>query len=216
MRGRRVRSVAERGQGLVEFALMLPILVLLLVSVAELGFMFGNTQSLVYAAREGARVGSALASGEGLGYTCPGDGDPARVDGAIVAAVQRILKSRDAGIRLSNVEILIFKATATGAQPANASYVSKWVYGPGYDIDPDPATDELIDFSPVQQATAWRPCDRMNPFINPDSIGVSVEYRYDFQMPVGAIVNGVAGGRLNMTLKETTVMALNPDIPGAF
>ena len=46
-----------------ELALVLPIMLLLVVSVAELGLVFGASQSLVYASREGARVGSALGKG---------------------------------------------------------------------------------------------------------------------------------------------------------
>ena len=46
----------QRGQGLVEFTLVLPIVLVLVVSVAELGFIFGKLSSLGYASREGART----------------------------------------------------------------------------------------------------------------------------------------------------------------
>ena len=98
MRGLWRRQPAhERGQGLVEFALVLPIMLLLIVSVAELGVVYGNSQTLVYAAREGARVGSALATGDGDCDLYPS------VDAALVGAVQRILKSPDSGIKMANV-----------------------------------------------------------------------------------------------------------------
>ena len=44
------------GQGLVEFALVLPIVLVLVVSVGDLGLIFGKLSSLGYATREGART----------------------------------------------------------------------------------------------------------------------------------------------------------------
>ena len=46
---------AKRGQGLVEFAIMLPILLLLLIGLAELGFALRNYLVVVNADREGCR-----------------------------------------------------------------------------------------------------------------------------------------------------------------
>ena len=216
MKNRPVRDAErERGQGLVEFALVLPMMLLLLVSVAELGIVFGNAQSLGYGSREGARVGSALARGDqSLCPTDPDpllDRDPSNVDAVLVGAVQRILKSPDSGIKLSKVqEIRIFKATSTGAETPGR--VNVWTYlGPmlGPDVDPGSGT-EYIDFVP--DSVQWAACDRVNSGGDPDSIGVTVRYTYDFVMPLASVLNAVAGGRLQMTLNETTVMALNPTI----
>lgn len=46
----------EKGQGLVEFALILPILLLLLVAIVDFGWMIFVKTNLNNAAREGARV----------------------------------------------------------------------------------------------------------------------------------------------------------------
>jgi Flp pilus assembly protein TadG len=50
-----VRS--ERGAELIEFALILPILILLLAGIFEFGLMFRSYEAVTNAAREGARVG---------------------------------------------------------------------------------------------------------------------------------------------------------------
>jgi hypothetical protein len=178
-----------------------------MVSVAELGIVFGNTQSLVYGAREGARVGSALALGEDTLCT-PTERDPSGVDGLLVGAVQRILRSPDAGIKMSNVEqIRIFRADpATGAETSDLNI---WDRSGVTDIDPGPGT-EFIDFAPA--LVTWPACDRVNTGTSPDSIGVSVVYTYDFVMPIASVINAVSGGRVQMTLQETTVMALNPTL----
>jgi Flp pilus assembly protein TadG len=211
MRRRRSDAQQERGQGLVEFALVVPIVLLLVVSVAELGVMFGNAQSLGYGSREGARVGSALANGVPTACAANSTTESRRIDALLVAAVQRILKSPDSGIKLPKVQqIRIFQATSTGAETANR--VNVWTYagpGAGPEVDPGPGT-EFIDF--VESSVQWPACSRVNGGANPDSVGVTVRYTYDFVMPLGTIINSVAGGRAQVTLNETTVMALNPTI----
>jgi len=51
---RRARS--EEGAQLVEFALVLPLLLLIMLGIAEFGFMFQRYEVLTNAAREGARL----------------------------------------------------------------------------------------------------------------------------------------------------------------
>jgi hypothetical protein len=126
----------------------------------------------------------------------------------LVGAVQRILRSPDAGIKINNVEqIRIFRAhPVTGAE---TSAVNIWDHSGVTDIDPGAGT-EFIDFAP--SSVLWPACDRVNFGNPPDSIGVTVVYRYEFFMPIAAAINAVSGGRVQVTLKETTVMALNPTI----
>jgi Flp pilus assembly protein TadG len=62
---RKIQSESERGQSLVEFALALPILVLLLFAVIQFGIVFNNYVTLTDATRAGARkaaVGRRLSS----------------------------------------------------------------------------------------------------------------------------------------------------------
>ncbi len=98
---------AERGKGqaLVEFALVLPIALFLLLIMLEVGLAFSHKLTVGYASREGARTGAAL--GNGGAASCSGS-DPnaalaAAVDKQIIAATQRILKSPGSDIILSNV-----------------------------------------------------------------------------------------------------------------
>lgn len=89
MLGRRERG-GDEGQALVEMALMLPVLVLLLVGIFDLGRAVWLSNSLAMAVREGTRYGvvhgalSALPAGPGsASYTAPD------VDTAIASSVQR-------------------------------------------------------------------------------------------------------------------------------
>jgi hypothetical protein len=198
----------QRGQGLVEFALVLPIVLVLVVSVAELGLIYGKLSSLGYASREGARAGSALA--RGYEADCLADPTNNKVDAVLVSAVQRILKSPDSGIDLSRVQqIRIFKAAADGSE---LGPVNIWTYvgpGAGPEVDPGPG-QAFIDFGP--SSVGWYACSRINSGADPDSLGVTVTYTYDFVTPLATVVDALTGGNLSMTLTETTVMALNPTI----
>lgn len=203
------RRDRQRGQGLVEFTLIVPIVVLIVVSVAELGLAFGNVHTIGYGSREGARVGSALALGDVT--DCSGGSDPAGVDAAVVSAVQRILKSPGSGVDVSRVtEIRIFRADASGAEIAG--FVNTWRYvgeGQGVEVDPGPGFT-AIDFAPT--LVQWPACVRDNDGAVVDSIGVTVEYTYDFLTPLPSVVNAITGGALSIDLSETTVMSLNPSV----
>jgi len=188
--------------------MVVPMIILIVISVAELGLAFGNTHTLGYGSREGARVGSALATG-GVD-DCSGGADPSLVDATLVSAVQRILKSPGSGIDISKVqEIRLFKANAGGTE--SGGFVNVWQYTgerSGPEVDPGPGV-ENIDFSLVG-ANAWPACSRNNSAVVPDSLGVTVVYRYDFVTPLPSVLNAITGGAASLNLSETTVMSLNP------
>jgi hypothetical protein len=71
--GRRRSSSASRGQALVEFAIALPILILIVAGVLELGRGYGYAIATSDAARDGARYAAGkttLTDGPGLASMC--------------------------------------------------------------------------------------------------------------------------------------------------
>jgi Flp pilus assembly protein TadG len=54
---RKVRRKGREGQALVEFALVVPVLLLLLLGIVEFGLLLYNQQVITNASREGARFG---------------------------------------------------------------------------------------------------------------------------------------------------------------
>jgi hypothetical protein len=50
------RLISERGAELIEFALILPMLLLIMLGIIDFGFMFQRYEVLTNAAREGARI----------------------------------------------------------------------------------------------------------------------------------------------------------------
>jgi hypothetical protein len=189
----------------VELAFLLPVYLMLLLGMLEFGLAFDHLLSISYASREGARVGAALVNGGGtLGCGSGQSPNAANVDPQIVAAVERVLTSPGSLVAVSNVsQIRIYLATSTGAETTGS--VNVWTYSPasGPIVDGDP-----LDF--VQSSAPWTVCSRLNT-LPPQSIGVSIIYRYTFSTPLGGAMALVGGtGPTGLAISDKAVMAMNP------
>jgi hypothetical protein len=195
----------QRGQSLAEFALITPVVVLLLLVMLEFGLAFSDRLTIGNATRQGARVGSALVTGSSTACT----GDPSGVDITIVASVQNILKSGGSDVDLSQVsEIRIFKANAAGDQIGSSANTWRYNPGGGPDADSGPGT-EILDFSPV--TVAWPACTRHNGSGSPDSLAVRITYDYRLRTPLAAVLLMFGGEHEGVVaMVDKTVMALNP------
>lgn len=208
MSGRRYqarRAGAERrsgraGQGLVEFAIVVPVFMIILLGILEFGFVFDQTMTVNYATREGARSGAAFAAGNSTSMPC------ADVDKNIIAAVQRVLEAPGSNVDVSKVSrIRIFKASATGTDSGSGN---DWVPGTGPLVD-----GKALNFARSGAGT-YDACSRVNAWIGntpPESLGVAITYRYDLRTPLAGIMRffgGASSGSIPIT--DKTVMALNP------
>ena len=201
-----------RGQGIVEFALVLPLFLLILLGMIEFGFIFTHDLTVEYATREGARAGSALDNGGGtLGCGVGQSPNWQTVDPLVIAAVERVLASPGSQVVLPNVSrIVIYKANpATGANDQGMQDV--WTYSAGAGPIPAGGTAHL-DFvdSSYPNGDAWQACSRTNATPNINSIGVSLTYTYHFQTPLAAVESFFGGGSPTLTITDKTVMQLNP------
>jgi hypothetical protein len=188
------RRTGARGQSLVEFAVSVPVFVMLLFGMLEFGFAFNHNLTLEYATREGARTGAALGKGT---VTIP----CANVDDEIIASVQRVLKSPGAPVDISQIgELRIYKADASGNQ-IGTSY-NRWIYAPlgGPTVD-----GVVLDFK--SNTLNWNACSRDNGS-TPDSIGISLTYTYRLISPLGVFLGMTGSAKFDMA--DRTVMALNP------
>jgi hypothetical protein len=197
----------RRGQSLVEYAITVPIFLLILLGMVEFGFAFAHHLTMEYSTREGARTGAALANGSAP-FRCSDPGNPDNeVDNQVIAAVQRVLTGAGSQIDIDNVGVIrIFKADATGQQQGN-SY-NLWVPGDGPAVD---GVQLLFKKNASEQHWACSSRDNSAPAgvgSYPDSIGVSIEYDYQFITPLSSLMKIVGGGEMHMT--DRTVMALNP------
>ncbi len=183
-----------RAQSLVEYAVIVPVFFLILLGMLELGFAFSHHLTMEYATREGARTGAALAKGSD-DFPC------ANVDQQIIAAVQRVLTASGSQVNLNQIQsIRIFKAGANGQE---LGPVNVWVRGSTAAALPSTPAVGFQKSSPQ----SWSACSRNNA-ANPDSIGVSFRYTYDYITPLGALMG--ATGNPTIQMSDKTVMALNP------
>ena len=215
--GRRPRTVREAGQSLVEFALILPAFLLILLSILDFGYFFYTDLTITYASREGARVGAALAAGN-TALPC------AKVDDYVMAAVQRVLESAGMAVDVNaggggGVNwVRIYKSLdASGGGYTTAGNYNEWTYSAGGGPTVDGRT---LDFK-GPATPSWSACSRLNG-VTPDSLGVAIDYRYAWITPIAQIPTLMPdpahpGQKLSalstITFTDKTVMALNPTTP---
>jgi hypothetical protein len=203
-----LRRRDSRGQSLVEFSMIVPVVLLIVLGVLEFGFAFDQTMTVTYATREGARSGAAFASGNSTTMPCSVSTD---VDKYIIAAVQRVLEGPGSRINISNVsEIRIYKADGSGNQIGGAANV--WTFA--NDAGP------VVDGAPLDwnaSSTGWNACTRVNSWVGntpPDSLGVSIRYTYDYVTPLALITRFFGPSTsTSLPISDRSVMALNPTNP---
>jgi len=189
----RARGARSHGQALTEFAMVLPVFLLVLLGIVEFGFAFSHHITLEYATREGARTGAALANGSAA-FDC------ADVDEQVVAAIQRVLTSSGSAVELDQVgEIRIYQADMSGREQGQANI---WRPGKGPKVD---GAHLVFDYD----SGNWDACTRVNEGLGKtDSIGISLVYDYRYVTPLGSLMDLV--GTPALTMSDRTVMALNP------
>lgn len=190
----RIRFGRNRGQAMVEFAVIIPVFLLVLMTVLEFGLVFSHHVTMEYASREGARMGAALANGS-VAFDCKD------VDDQVVAAVQRVLTSSGSPIDIDEItEIRIYRSDANGREQGGV--VNVWTLGKGPTVDG-------VELRFKEDSENWSACSRSNTgFGTTDSIGIAVSYRYHFVTPLGNLL-GMVGDPV-LAMSDRTVMALNP------
>ena len=204
----RRRDDAQRGQGIVEFALLVPVFMLLLLAMLEFGFLFDHTLTIQYASREGARVGSAMVNGGGTPGCGTGQSPAAAdVDKNIVAAVTRVLNSDGSRVNPAEVPMItIYHADSNGGQISDHANVWRYAPGSGPSVDGRP-----IGYTLAAGDTKWPACSRTNIGSPPNSIGVSMGYTYRFQTALGTVLGFFGGtGWSSIPVSDRTVMSMNP------
>ncbi len=68
-----MKRVNSRGQGLLEFAVVIPFLLILMAAIADLGMMYLTAQTIKHASREGARYAVKLENLQVAASGQPGD-----------------------------------------------------------------------------------------------------------------------------------------------
>jgi Flp pilus assembly protein TadG len=106
------RTNKDKGQALVEFAIILPILLLLLLGILQFGVVFNNYIQVTSAAREGARKAAVSRT---LGTT------------GATSAARTAAKSASPGLHLSDSQITVTPSNAF-AQGSDVTVTVRYPY----------------------------------------------------------------------------------------
>jgi hypothetical protein len=186
----------------VEFALVVPVFLLLLLAMLEFGLAFEHDQTIAYATREGARTGAALGSGS-TSYPC-NSSTAGNFDAPVIAAVERVLTSAGSPIDMDRVSsISVYLAKPDGSPTSGRVNVWTPATGGGPVVD-----GKALDF---KQTTAGWTCLIRNNGVNADALGVSISYTYQFRTALGGITKFMFGQAWSsLAISDRTVMNLNP------
>ncbi len=167
---------------MIEFALILPIMLMLMISLLELGMAFRDFLTVSYTAREAARVGSLA-------------GNDPEADCNIVQSVVTAFGPSD----LEGVEIQIFKASENTGNPETGK-VNTWTLNPGQ----NPADCSPPNWSVFEQ---WPSVDRqvnVSDTLELDILGVTIVTEHDW-------ITGLPPWRGTMDLTRTALQRLEPE-----
>ncbi len=162
---------ASRGQSLVEFALVIPIFLTMLIALVEFTFIFNAILATNYASRDAALL--AAEAGSDLGGDC-----------AILKAVEADIGAPANRSQIQSVEI--FEATAAGAQTGSVTAYSRT--GTYACTLPDgtaitlPYTRTANGYAMANRCSVLAGCSG-TPL---DHVGVRVTYRHTWRTPFGS------------------------------
>lgn len=140
-----------RGQAMLEFALVAPLLFILIFGIIEYSLITFSIGTVNYATKDASRLGSLL-----------GSSDP-NVDTKMVTDI----RNRTAGIAMAQVmKIEIFRANADGSIATI----------PGSST----LADNIYDINGLVTTAPWTPDLRQQTLLNADYIGVRVTYSYTY------------------------------------
>jgi Flp pilus assembly protein TadG len=203
----RFRRRTDRGGGqtLVEFALILPLFMVLLLGVIEFAFMFNATLAINFASRNAsliaAEAGSQSTADCAILSKIESDiGAPLDKNMTAITGIQSvtIYKADRAGnpTGAANVYTRTGSMTCTGFTPSSLPYTLG------------------VSTYPMGEAPTGGRCDVLagcSPTIPMDSIGVKIVYRYAFHTPLSNLVSFLPGASQGyVEFSWSNVMRMEP------
>ena len=185
---RRRRAPESKGQVLVEFALVIPIFLLLFMAVVEFAFVFNAILSVNFAARNAALI--AAEAGNAINSDC-----------IILASIENDVQAPADRARISRVDI--YRSTLTGAVWAGSTPTSYTRGGSKTCTYPDrpPIT---VPYQIVSGAAGdgYPEADRCNilkgckpdthgvTHTGVDHVGVRISYNHPYKTPIRTLFSG--------------------------
>lgn len=193
----RRRRNPERGQSLVEFALVFPIFMLLIIGLVEFAVMFSVMLNVNYASRDAALLAAEV--------------------GAVPYGDCIILQTLDTALEgpthLSEIkEVRIFWADTNGVEKTGGK-ANVYAYGgvgttcglPDGTTLTVPYTATALNYPTNTRCTTLAGCGLLHPV--PDTIGVSIEFHHNWLTPLPNLVTLPVNG---ITFTRSNTMQMEP------
>jgi Flp pilus assembly protein TadG len=205
----RRRTDRGGGQTLVEFALILPLFMVLLMGIIEFAFMFNATLAVNFTSRDASLIAAEA-------------GSQSTSDCAILAKVEQDVAAPLADNNIQSVTI--YKADRfgnkyTGSQAASNVYTrgTGTMTCTGFTPNPMPYSLGTNTYPMGEAPTNGGRCDILAgcpatmPVIPMDSIGVTIVYRYYFKTPLRNLVSFLPGASVGyIDFSWSNVMRMEP------
>lgn len=177
----------QRGQSLVEFALVAPIVFFLIFGVIEFALIEASIAAYNFAAKDSARLGSLLG----------------RTDATADGRMLDLIASRVNGVVLAQtVKVEIYRADYSGTMVTTTQV--------------DPGTGQVVTVAyenvytapiaspPVASPGTWPVDNRRDNLLDADYLGVRITYRYTY------LTAFISGGSTSLTLTANSVQRIEP------
>jgi Flp pilus assembly protein TadG len=187
----------SRGQSLVEFALVIPIFITLVVAIAEFAFLFTSYLSTSFASRDGVQVAAEMG------------GDPC-ADEVILQRVESDLGAPADKTKITSVDI--FWSDLNGNPQGGAENIwnrtgNSMCTTPGGTIITIPYTRTSNGYPLANRCNIVSAAGCAPSHTSIDTIGVKITYQYAWLTPLPSLLGGSGTG---MTLTQSNMMRLEP------
>ncbi len=214
-RRRRSRR-ATRGQTLVEFALVFPLFLTLLLSVIEFAFLFNAILAVQFAAQNAALVAAEIGDVPGTA------GNLAIADCAILREVDRDIGAPASAAQIQSVDIVWADAlTGTSKGTGSTTTTTYTRGGTSNCVYPDGTSGTVAygapspnNYPPVSRCNFQTPTTSTCPATagmahtgGPDFIAVNIRYTHVFKTPLGGFVQSVGG---SLTFSRSNAVRMEP------
>ena len=183
----------ERGQSLVEFALIFPIFILLLIGLIEFAVVFSIILNVNYASRDAALMAAEV-------------GDASGADCLILQRLDSALNGATSHDQILSIRVIW--ADANGNELAADVYTeggsTSCVLGDGSTLSV-PYTAGAQNYPESARCTIVAGCGGTHPGL--DTIGVTIEYHHDWITPLPNLVSVPATG---LTFTRSNTMRMEP------
>jgi hypothetical protein len=197
----------EAGQSLVEFALVIPMVMLLVMAVLEFALGFNAFVGLNRASQNAAHL--AAISGNQLGADC-----------LILREIEEDIQPPNDAAEIRSV---IVERTALAG---NVSYQQQTYTKPGsWDCTLPDGTEITVPYAPTanagglpgypeeQRCPVLDGCAALDPPRSTvDNVGVRVQYRHSWATPLSTIMDALPGGANGWTFTQRNIFRMEPSL----